>query len=139
MSVSVALHDLIRATIKADATVMAEVTDVFDSVPPEPARWGNKQAYISLGPIDVVEDDAECIIGGSHSAQVDVWSRKVGSIHCKEIVDAVKAALHEVGAELDAYGLVQLRVAMRRVFMDADGKTYHGVLTIEADIEEEVD
>lgn len=139
MSVSVAFHDLIRDTIKADATVMAEVTEVFDRVPDGAARWGNKQAYISMGPVDAVDDDAECIIGGSHSAQVNVWSRKPGSVHCKQIVDAVKSALHEKDADLGDYGLVQMRVTLRRVFQDPDGLTTHGVVTIEADIEEDVD
>lgn len=139
MSVSAALQDLIRKTLKDDTSVMVLVTDVFDSVPGEPSRWGNKQAYISFGPIDVVEDDAECIVGGSHALQLDCWSRKKGSVHCKQIVDAVKAALHEIDAELDDFGLVQLRVTMRRVFADPDGLTMHGVVTVEADIEEEVD
>ncbi len=139
MSVSVALHDLIRDTIKANASVMALVTDVYDRVPGEPARWGKKNAYISFGPADVVEDDTECIIGGSHAVQLDCWSRKVGDVHCKQIVDTVKAALHEIDAELDDYGLVQMRVTMRRVFRDPDGLTSHGVVTVEADIEENVD
>ena len=139
MSVSVALQDLIRDTLKANASVMALVTDVFDNVPGEPARWGRKNAYISFGPIDVIEDDAECIIGGAHAVQLDCWSRKVGDVYCKQIVDAVKSALHEVDAELADYGLLQMRVTMRRVFRDPDGLTSHGVVTVEADIEEEVD
>lgn len=139
MSASVALQDLIRDMLKASVSVMALVTDVFDNVPGEPARWGGKNGYISFGPVDVIEDDAECIIGGAHAVQIDCWSRKVGSVHCKQIVDAVKSALHEIDAEMADYGLVQLRVTMRRVFRDPDGLTTHGVVTVEADIEEEVD
>lgn len=133
------LHDLIRDTLKTDSAVKALVTDVYDSVPAEPARWGAKKAYISFGPTDVVEDDAECIVGGVFTVQLDCWSRKLGSYHCKSIVDAVKTALHDHDVELANYGLVQMRITMRRVFGDPDGITQHGVVMVEAMIEEEVE
>lgn len=133
------LHDLIRNTLKTALPVTALVTDVFDSVPSETTRWGTKQAYISFGPTDVIEDDAECIVGGVFTVQLDCWSRKLGTYHCKSIVDAVKAALHDHDAQLASYGLVQMRVTMRRVFGDPDGLTMHGVVIVEAQIEEEVE
>lgn len=136
MSASADLQKLIYDTLKANTAVMVLVNGVYDSVPSSP--WGAKEGYISFGPVDVVEDDAECIIGGIHSVQIDCWSRKVGAVHCKQIVDAVKAALHEKDLQLLSYGLVQMRVTMRRVFRDPDGLTYHGVVTVEADIEEQV-
>lgn len=136
MSASSELQKLIRDTLKASESVMGLVNEVYDSVPANP--WGSKGAYLSFGPTDVVEDDAECIIGGSHTVQIDCWTRSVGSVHCKQIVDAVKAALHEQDLELTNYGLVQMRVTMRRVFRDPDGLTTHGVVTVEADIEEPI-
>lgn len=139
MSAQGELHDLIRNTLKADSAVMTLIADVYDSVPDEPARWGTKKAYVSFGPTDVVEDDAECIVGGIFTVQLDCWSRKLGSYHCKSIVDAVKAALHDHDAELADVGLVQMRVTMRRVFGDPDGITQHGVVMVEAMIEEEVE
>lgn len=137
MSVSFDLQKLIRGTIKANAAVMALVNDVYDSIPSSP--WGSKEAYVSFGPVDVITDDAECISGGTHTVQLDCWSRKIGSVHCKQIVDAVKVALHERDLQLASYGLVQMRVTMRRVFRDPDGLTTHGVVTVEADIEEDSD
>lgn len=136
MSASADLQKLIYDTLKANTAVMVLVNGVYDSVPSSP--WGAKEGYISFGPVDVVEDDAECIIGGIHSVQIDCWSRKVGAVHCKQIVDAVKAALHEKDLQLLSDGLVQMRITMRRVFRDPDGLTYHGVVTVEADIEEQV-
>lgn len=137
MSASYDLQKLIYDTLRNDAGVMAQVSGVYDSVPDNP--WGAKQAYISFGPVDVVEDDAECIYGATHAFQIDCWSRKKGSVHCKQIVDAVKKALHDKSADLGDYGLAQMRVTMRRVFADPDGVTTHGVVTVEADIEEEMD
>lgn len=137
MSASSDLQKLIRDTLKADTSVMALINEIYDSVSSNP--WGSKAAYISFGPVDVVEDDAECIVGGSHTVQLDCWSRRMGAVHCKQIVDAVKVALHERDVELASYGLVQMRVTTRRVFRDPDGLTTHGVVTVEADIEEETD
>ncbi len=139
MSAQGELHDLIRDTLKADSAVMTLISDVYDSVPDGAARWGSKNAYVSFGPTDVVEDDSDCIVGGTFTVQLDCWSRKLGSYHCKTIVDAVKAALHNHDAELADYGLVQMRVTMRRVFGDPDGITMHGVVMVEAMIEEAVD
>lgn len=133
------LHDLIRDTLKTDSAVKALVTDVYDSVPAEPVRWGSKKAYISFGPTDVTEDDADCIVGGVYTVQLDCWSRQLGSYYCKTIVDAVKAALHDKDVSLTSYGLVQMRVTMRQVFGDKDGITMHGVVMVEAMIEEEVE
>lgn len=134
MSVQVEIQKLIRDTLLANVAVVALVEGVHDRVPDEP--WGSKAAYISFGPVDVVEDDADCIIGGIHAVQIDCWSRQVGSVHCKHIVDAVKAALHGKPLQLPSYGLVQVRVPMRRVFADPDGLTTHGVVSVEIDAEE---
>ena len=137
MSVQAEIHDLIRDTLLASPAVMSLVEGVHDRVCDAP--WGKKAAYISFGPVDVIEDDADCIVGGTHTVQIDCWSRSVGSFYCKQIVDAVKTALHGKPLELPSFGLVQVRVPMRRVFADPDGLTTHGVVSLEIDAEEVVD
>jgi hypothetical protein len=47
--------------------------------------------------------------------------------------------LHDIDAELPTHGLTQMRVVARRVFADPDGKTMHGVVAVEALIEEDVE
>lgn len=137
MSAQAELHDLIRSMLKADATVMALITEIYDAIPNK--NWKAPEAYISFGPTDVTDDDAECIVGGIFTVQLDCWSREVGSYYCKRIVDAVKEALHDVDAELTTYGLVDMRVTSRRVLADPDGKTMHGIVVVQAMIEEEVE
>lgn len=134
MSAQAELQKLILDTLTADTAVMGMVNGIYDNVPDNP--WGTKQQYVSFGPSDVVEDDADCIIGGDHSFQVDCWSRRVGKVHCRRLVDAVKKALHEIEAELADNALVEMRVTFRRVFDDPDGLTKHGVVTVRALIEE---
>ncbi|NMG39887.1 DUF3168 domain-containing protein [Chelativorans sp. ZYF759] len=134
MSASAELQKLILDTLTADTEVMAEVNGIYDRVPEKP--WGTANQYISFGPSDVVEDDAECIVGGEHTFQIDCWSRRVGMVHCRRLVDRVKAALHEKDLELAENALVQIRVTFRRILGDPDPLTTHGVVTVQALIEE---
>ncbi len=106
---------------------------VFDRVP----NAGDTAPYITFGPSDEVEDDAECISSSVHSLQIDVWSEQQGGFkECKEVTYAVKKALHDVSIDLPTHALVEMRVTQRRHFRDPDGITSHGVVTVEAMIEE---
>lgn len=136
MSAQAELQKLILDTLKADAAVMALANGVYDRVPSSP--WGPDaiNGYISFGPTDVVDDDADCIRSGEHSVQIDCWSRRPGMVHAKRMVDAVKAALHKQELTLTENALVDLRVTMRRVVPDPDGLTSHGIVMITAMIEE---
>lgn len=134
MSASAELQKLIFDTLKADAAVMAIANGVYDRVPASP--YGVKTAYISFGPSDVVDDSADCISSGEHTFQVDAWSKAVGQVECKRLVDAIKDALHERELSLTENALAEIRVDFRRVFVDPDGLTSHGVVTVTASIEE---
>lgn len=136
MSVQAELQKLILDTLKAEAAVMALVNGVYDRVPDSPWGPASKNGYITFGPHDVVEDDADCITGGEHTLQIDCWSRQVGLVHAKRITDAVKAALHDQGLSLSKNALVQMRVTMRRALPDPDGLTSHGIVMVTAMIEE---
>lgn len=125
-----AIYDLLRL----DTAVAAMVgTRIYDRVP----AASDVPPYITFGPSDELEDDAECITSSAHSLQIDVWSEKQGGFkECKEITHAVKVALHEVAVDLPTHALVEMRVTQRRHLRDRDGITSHGVVTIEAMIEE---
>jgi hypothetical protein len=129
------LQKLVFDLLKADAATMALVNGVYDRVPAG-AFATPKEAYISFGPHDVTEDDAECIVGGEHTFQIDCWSRKVGAVNCKAIVGAVKARLHGAIAELATNALVEMRVIQHRTFDDPDGLTTHGIVMVTALIDE---
>lgn len=128
------LQAAIYEILLADTAVNALVDDrVFDRVP----KSGDVPPYITFGPSDEVEDEMVCITSAEHSLQIDVWSEKQGGFkECKEITFAVKKALHEIEIDLPTHALVQIRVARRLHLREPDGITSHGVLTIEADIEE---
>jgi len=130
------LQKLIYDTLKADAAVTSLTDGVYDSVPPQP--WNDKahNGYITFGPADVINEDAECIISGLHTIQIDCWSRQIGSVHCKRMVDAVYAALHAQPLVMSQNGLGGIAVILRQVFRDPDGLTTHGVVQVQADVQE---
>jgi hypothetical protein len=129
------LQGLLWASLTADAGVMALADAVHDTVPPKPFA-GPQKAYVSFGPSDVTDDGAECIIAGVHTLQLDCWSRQIGSVHCKRLTDAVCAALDEKPLELADNALAEIRVVLRQVMRDPDGLTTHGIIQVEAQIEE---
>lgn len=133
MSAAAELQTLIFDRLVADAAVHAKVADrIFDNVPK-----GADFPYLSFGPTQELEDDAEGIAGEEHIFQIDVWDRSQGRlVGAKRINSVVKAALHEVDLTLpDPYGLAFVRVISTRAFKDADGITAHGVVTVQAAIE----
>jgi hypothetical protein len=133
MSVSVSLQDLILAKLQADPGVTAIVADRIVDGPDDSTLF----PYISFGPMDFAPDDADCIFGREETVQLDCWSRDQGrKWPCKQLVDAVKSALHEEDADLTSGALVQMRVTLARVLDDPDGITAHGVVQVTATIEE---
>ena len=133
MSASLWLHDFIIATLKADTSVAAKVGKRVYDYPPE----GVAYPYISIGAMDAVPVDADCIMAREETVQVDIWHRDQGrKWKLAETMDAVKDALHEAEAASTSHGLVECRVVLMRRFMDPDGLTAHGVVQVTATMEE---
>lgn len=134
MSTQAELQKLLYDTLRATPAIMLLVGGVYDHVPATP--YGTKNAYISFGPSDVVDDSADCIWSGSHSFQLDVWSKAVGQVEAKTIVDLIYRTLHEAELALSENALAEIRVDFRRVFPDSDPLITHGVVSVTASIEE---
>ena len=54
----------------------------------------------------------------------------------KSLADAVKKALHRYNGALTENALVEMTVISMRFFRDPDGVTSHGVVTVQAIVEE---
>lgn len=131
MDADLELQGLIISTLKADAGVAALVGQrVYDSVP-----LNAQFPYVSFGPSDSLEDDADCITGLNISQQLDAWSRAVGFPEVKRISDAVRAALHDKDFALSVNALVFFEHRQTRTFRDPDGLTNHAALSFEASVE----
>lgn len=130
MNVSEELQRLLFTTLKADAGVSAITSRVYDNIPTAPVF-----PYISFGPQDATDAGADCIDGQEITIQLDCWSRAVGFLECKNMVDAVRKALHEQELTLTDNALAEIRVFLTRVFRDPDGLTTHGVVQVTASCE----
>jgi len=128
------LQKLLYDTLRLNAGIMALAGGIYDRVPAD--AFKTKTAYVSFGPTDVVDDGADCITSGLHSFQLDVWSRAVGQVEAKQLVDLISKALHEQELVLTDNALAEIRVDFRRVFTDPDGLTTHGVVSVTASIED---
>ena len=134
MGPSIELQKLLYDTLRLAPAIAALVGGVYDRVPADPYK--NKSSYISFGPSDVVDESADCITSGRHTFQIDVWSKAVGQVEAKTIVDLIYRTLHEKDLMMTDNALAEIRVDFRRVFTDSDGLTTHGVVSATASIEE---
>lgn len=100
---------------------------VYDNVPSTATH-----PYITIGPVDGLPDDADCISARRVDVQVDIWGRDNGAKQPTEArVDLVYNALHEASLTLDApYACVNCRVSQFRVLRQPDGIGAHGILTV---------
>ncbi len=87
---SLELQGAIVTRLKASGGVTGIVAQrIYDPVPQAPVF-----PYISLGPDDLVSDDAECITGFEITVQIDAWSREPGFKQVKQMSDAVRVRIH---------------------------------------------
>jgi hypothetical protein len=130
-NVELELQGAIVTRLKADSAVAALVNGrVYDSVPTSAAF-----PYVSIGPVDSNQDDADCITSLEVAQQIDCWSRAAGFPECKKIADAVRAALHGYEPDLATNAIVFFEHRTTRITRDPDGITSHGILGFEAAIE----
>ncbi|AVO36600.1 DUF3168 domain-containing protein [Pukyongiella litopenaei] len=133
MSVSAELQKAIYDTLVADAGVAALIGDRIYDGRPETSAF----PCITFGPSDSDPEDMECVNARTETVQLDVWARDQGRMRPgKEIMDAVRDALHLADLSLTVNALVLIRVEGMRLFMDTDGVTAHGVITVQADVEQ---
>lgn len=132
-SPSVELQTAVFDRLVADAGLHALVADrIYDNVPEAPTY-----PYVSFGPSDYYPDDSECIQSRVETLQIDCWARAQGKKRpARELADAVKKALHQYEVEFPTHGLVEMEVIAVRVIGDPDGITAHGIVTLQAIIEE---
>lgn len=131
-SPSAELQTAVYEALIANETVSSlAVNGVFDGQ--RPTEFA---ACVTFGPSDYTTDDLNCITARIESLQIDCWTRAARLRPARELADAVKSALHLAELSLTANALAILRVTAVRTFMDRDGITAHGVVTLEAVIEE---
>lgn len=131
MSPTLELQGAIVARLKAYAALTALVgTRVLDPVP-----VGAAFPYVSIGPSDELQEDAECVEAVVVTMQIDAWSRQPGIAEVSRIADAVRAALHRYALTLSTNALVEIEHRQTRRLRDPDGQTNHAAVEFTATIE----
>ncbi|MBZ4023251.1 hypothetical protein CKO11_12360 [Rhodobacter sp. TJ_12] len=119
------LQGAIVAAVRADSSLMALIADIYDRPPADP--FGDAQGYVTFGPEDT-STETGCVGIETVTLQLDVWSRRVGRVHAKQI-------LHELTRVVFAVVTVENPIVSRgepfkRIIEDPDGVTTHGILQL---------
>lgn len=136
------LQKAIYDALKGSATLMALVHDVYDDTRLSDAQmaagapFGAADGYVSFGPESTVASDFDCIALDDVTVQLDVWSRKVGRVHCKQICRAVRDVLKDVTLSLPTHGHLTTDLVLQRILPDPNEAITHGVMQFTAHIEE---
>lgn len=92
--------------------------------------------YVQIGETDAVADDVQSAAGGRDDGETEtvtlhVWSRYAGQKQVKQIMQQIKNALHDTQLSVTARASALATVGSRRNFLDPDGRTRHGVMTVQ--------
>ncbi len=130
----VELQGAIFAAVEANAELMALIGGIYDSVPEDP--YGAATAYVSFGPSTFNLGEFECLRAEEHVVQLDVWSKAVGRVECKDICHRLKRLLGEVDLPLSENAFVRGRLVLGRILPDPADGVSHGVLQFNYDLED---
>lgn len=135
---SVPLFAAIYAKLAADTAVIAivgtdtrfspAVTKVYTDVPA-----GAVPPYVALGE-ETANDFGSSLHDDSqeHTVTIHCWSEKPSRLEVKQLVAAVREALHNASLTLSAGRCVYIRCESKDTFPDPDGVSHHGVLKFRA-------
>lgn len=127
---SLPLQKAIIDALKAASGVTSIVSQrIYDEVP---EKVSPAFPYITLGPLQVLPDKADCIDGTEAFPQIDAWSRRIGFPEIKQIGAAIIAALDDQPPVVAGFTCVIFEIQSVNYLRDPDGETRHAALTFHA-------
>lgn len=128
MSPGDALQKALFAVLTASpdiALAMGGTARAYDRVPVAP-----EFPYLGFADAQILDDGNTCDDDMFEVfVDIHVWSRAVGQVEAKRIADAVRTAVKD-GFQIPGWVMSSLTVQGIRHFMDPDGLTAHGVVTL---------
>ena len=88
--------------------------------------------FITLGQSVVRDWSTGTEDGAEHNLTLHVWSRSGGKKQVLEILEAIRAVLHDQPLMLADHHLVNLRHEFSEARLDPDGDTLHGIVRYRA-------
>lgn len=105
---------------KADAALMAIVTEIYDFPPDTPVF-----PFMSVGDIRSTPLDTKSGYGMVHVVNVNVWGR-VSRAQCRQVLDRVMVLLHDASIDLDV-GRMLPRLVTEQTLVEPDKQTFRGM------------
>jgi hypothetical protein len=105
---------------------------IYDDAP-----QGAAFPFIILGQSVVRDWSTGTEVGAEHELTLHVWSRTGGKKQVQEIIEAIRAALHDQPLMLADHHLINLRHEFSEARLDPDGDTFHGIVRYRAVTEPE--
>lgn len=113
--------------IKTSNAIAAIVkTRIYDTVPDKA-----KFPYINIPPFDSPTEETKDKDGQVHDFQIDTWSRTSGQKQTRELIKAIRDAVHRVPFTITGASILFSRVTNTRVLMDSDKRTIHGMVEMQ--------
>lgn len=88
--------------------------------------------FITLGQSVIRDWSTGSEDGAEHNLTLHVWSRSGGKKQVHEILEAIRAVLHDQPLVLADHHLVNLRHEFSEARLDPDGDTFHGIVRYRA-------
>ena len=88
--------------------------------------------FITLGQSVIRDWSTGAEDGAEHSLTLHVWSRSGGKKQVLEIIEAIRAVLHDQPLALADHHLANLRHEFSEARLDPDGDTFHGIVRYRA-------
>lgn len=142
MTAAFDLQATIFAALKANGALSGEggrAVRVYDDVPDAvlaATAPDSEFPYVQIGETDALPDDASTSAGTGDDGEVEtvtlhVWSRYQGQKEVKNIMQQIKSLLHNQALTVSGRASALAYVRSRRNFTDPDGRTRHGVVSVE--------
>lgn len=133
------LQKAILAELTNDSPSVIASGRVYDRVPDTASGATAPDSafpYVQIGEMDSIPDDVSASSTVQDDGEVEtitlhVWSRYQGQKEVKQIMQQIKDALHGVSLTVTGRASAQAYVRSRRNFLDPDGRTRHGVVSVE--------
>ncbi len=135
MSASWALQQAIYAELVVNSGVMAVLGDpprVYDAVPRDAAF-----PYAAIGDGSESDWSTATESGSEHTLAIHVWSRAGGHKECKEIAEAIRAAIDGAALSVTGQALIDILYLDTDYARAADGETFRASLRFRAVTEPE--
>ena len=110
-----------------DLTTLLGGVRVYDDAP-QAALY----PFITLGQSVIRDWSTGTEDGAEHNLTLHVWSCSGGKKQALEIIEVIRAVLHDQPLALADHHLVNLRHEFSEVRLDPDGDTFHGIVRYRA-------